>query len=45
MKRTTVLYAACLGAFVSMSCSQAGPGTPTAPTEVDPIVRTKSGAA
>ncbi len=26
MKRTTILYTACLGAFMSMGCSQDGPG-------------------
>jgi len=43
MKQSTVLYTACLGAFVSISCSQAGPSNPTPPSAGAPAVQ--AGAA
>jgi len=43
MKRTAVLYTACVGAFVSMSCSQAGPPGSTTPSAGAPAAQ--AGAA
>ncbi len=43
MKRTTVLYTACLSAFVSMACSQGGPAASGGPTAGAPAMTAGAG--
>ncbi|HKO50436.1 MAG TPA: hypothetical protein VJV79_22090, partial [Polyangiaceae bacterium] len=45
MKRSPVLYTACLAAFVSMNCSQAGPATSPGPSAGAPAAQAGSASA